>query len=104
MTAQRIEKHSVCDSLCKEMVGIKSRLGELISSIEESGELEKNLQGYVRHLHELIHFIDWKIEIFSKVCPVDWKTLDMNVQSTVSVPPLETSREEDLQPGGNVGG
>jgi hypothetical protein len=102
MTAQKIEKHNFCDSLSREVINIKVKLGELVTKLEETHD--KNLEPYLRHLHEMINFIDWKIEIFSKVCPVDWKTLDINVQSTVSVPPIETSKEEDLPAGGFVGG
>lgn len=102
MTAQNSEKHSFCESLSREVISIKEKLGELVTDLE--GSNEKNLEPYLRHLHEMINFIDWKIEIFSKVCPVDWHSLDMNVESTVSVPPVETSREQDLPAGGYVGG
>jgi hypothetical protein len=102
MTAQRLEKHGFCDSLSREVISIKEKLGELVGELE--GSHDENLEPYVRHLHEMINFIDWKIEIFSKVCPVDWKSLDVNVESTVSVPPIESSKEKDLPAGGYVGG
>ncbi len=102
MTAKRIERHDFCDSLSSEVISIKEKLGELVTKLE--GSHDEKLEPYLRHLYEMISFIDWKIEIFSKVCPVDWKSLDMNVESTVSVPPIEGSKEKDLPAGGYVGG
>jgi hypothetical protein len=102
MTAQRLEKHNFCDSLSSEVISIKEKLGELVTKLEESHD--KSLEPYLRHLHEMINFIDWKVEIFSKVCPTDWSKLDLNVQGTVSVPPVDTGKEKDLPAGGYVGG
>ncbi len=105
MATRQIDIKDYCDSLYKELYGVKSRLSEFVTMIEHMEDKNKKiLNPYIRHLRETLGFIDWKMEIFSKVCPIDWSKFIQDIESTVSVPPVET-REESKQPaGGFVGG
>ena len=105
MTDKLIDTKSFCNSLYKELFGMKSKLEEFASTIEHTeGKTKEALQSYTHHLREMANFIEWKLEIFSKVCPVDWSKLDMDVESKVSVPPVETGKESEMPAGGYVGG
>lgn len=102
MTARKADTHSICTSLYQEMRETNRKLDEFISTIEHSeGKTRTTLNPYLRHLYELKGFIDWKLEIFSKVCPVDWGKEVENIQSTVSV---KASDETDFPAGGYIGG
>jgi hypothetical protein len=59
---------------------------------------------HIRPLHETIGFIDWKLEIFSKVSPFDWSKYVEGIESTVSVPPEGPFNEGDQPAGGYLGG
>jgi hypothetical protein len=104
MTAKRIDIKDYCDSLYTELFDIKLRLGEFLSTIDQiEGKKSGVLSSYGRHLHELISFIDWKLQIFNKVCPVDWSKFSHDVEGTVSVPPVESLKVDETA-GGYVGG
>jgi hypothetical protein len=86
------------------MFDMKKRLGNYVTMIEQTeGKDTLILNQYSRHLDELISFIDWKLEIFNKVCPVDWSKFTEGIESTVSVPPVGPMQEKD-QLGGYMGG
>lgn len=104
MTAKRIDIKDYCDSLYTELFDMKSRLGEFVSTIDQiEGKKSGVLSSYGKHLHELISFIDWKLQIFNKVCPVNWSKFSHDVESTVSVPPAGDLKEDEPA-GGFVGG
>lgn len=103
MTATKATKHGICDSLYTELFGMQTRLDDFISSIEHAeGEALVTLYPYVKHLKELRSFIDWKMEIFSKVCPVDWGKHHTDIESSASVKLEE--KPGDFPAGGYVGG
>ncbi|UCD36322.1 MAG: hypothetical protein JSU90_05695 [Nitrospiraceae bacterium] len=105
MAARKLDIKNYCDTLYGELFGIKTKLNEFVTMIEYTeGKERQTLGSYSRHLQELISFIDWKLEIFNKVCPVDWNRFTHDVESTVSVPPMEGREESDLPAGGYVGG
>ena len=104
MTARKLDIKGYCDSLYTEMFDTKKRLGNYVTMIEQTeGKDKLILNQYSRHLDELISFIDWKLEIFNKVCPVDWGKFTEGIESTVSVPPVGT-QEKDQPAGGYMGG
>ncbi len=101
MTARKVDTHSICDSLYDELLGTKSKLDNFISSIEHAeGKTRKTLKPYLRHLHEMKGYIEWKMEIFSKVCPLDWSK-HTDFESTASV---KIDEKNDFIAGGYVGG
>jgi hypothetical protein len=105
MAAKQIDIKDYCDSLYTELFGMKSKLGEYVTMIEQMEESKKTLLNpSIRHMDEIINFLDWKIEIFSKVCPVDMSKFVKDVESAVSVPPVETMKESKLPAGGYLGG
>jgi hypothetical protein len=57
------------------------------------------LTSHMKHLNEIFETIEWKMEIFSKSCPVDWTKFGVESEGTVSVP----STESDI-PAGYAGG
>jgi hypothetical protein len=105
MTARKLDIKDYCDSLYNELFEMKSRLSGFITMIEQGEDRNRELlDPYVRHLHETIGFIDWKLEIFNKVCPVNWGKYTEGVESTVSVPPMEPFKEGDQPSAGDFGG
>lgn len=103
MTARKLEKHGICDSLYAELFDMKTKLDGFIESIEHTdGDTWETLYPYINHLDELRSFINWKMEIFSKVCPVDWSKHNLDVENTVSVKTDE--KTSDFPAGGYVGG
>ena len=76
-----------CDCLYSELSSMKDSLGGFLTQIDLMEGSEKgSLSSHVRHLNELIQTIDWKLEIFSKECPVDWHKFGEKSESTTSVP------------------
>jgi hypothetical protein len=105
MATRRIDIKDYCESLYTELFGMKSRIGEFVTTIEQmEGEQKKALNPHLRHLNEMISFIDWKLEIFYKVCPVDLSRFGQDFESIVSVPPVETLKEGDQPAAGDIGG
>jgi len=85
--AKQSDINNYCDCLYSELSGMKDSLGAFLTQIDLMSGKEKNvLSSHVKHLNELIRTIDWKLEIFSKECPVDWGKLGKESESTASVP------------------
>ena len=102
MTARRASTHSICDSLYDELQKTNSTLDHFISTIVRTdGKTRETLDPYLRHLEEIRKFIEWKMEIFSKVCPADWQKHNLDFESTASV---KADDENDFPAGGFVGG
>lgn len=104
MATRNIDIKTYCDSLYSELFNMKMRIVEFVTQIEHMEGKEKFMVNpFVRHLNDLINTIDWKLEIFTKACPVDWSKYVEDVESTVSVS-TERMRETDQPAGGYVGG
>lgn len=102
--ATKLPIDQYCDSLYAELYNMKSRLVEFVMEIEHMEGKERSLLNpFTRHLNELIKAIDWKLEIFTKVCPVDWSKYFKGVETTVSVS-TETLKESEQPGGGFLGG
>jgi hypothetical protein len=68
------------------------------------GKEKTVLCSHTKHLNELIKNIEWKMEIFSKECPIDWKSFGEKGESVTSVPTSESLKEKDFPSGGYAGG
>lgn len=97
--------NNYCDSLYSELAGMKETLGSFLAQIDlMEGKDQTVLNSHVKHIDELIRTIDWKMEIFSKECPISWKTLGKESEDTTSVPASETFKSRDFPSGGFAGG
>jgi hypothetical protein len=104
MAAVKSNVKNYCDSLYKELYHMKIKLGRFASIIEQGkGKSKDELIPYVRHLHDMVSFIEWKMEIFNKVCPIEWSKFGEEVETEVSVPTVELT-DADQTPGGYLGG
>lgn len=105
MATKHANINTYCDSLYTELFNMKTRLSEFVTEIEHmEGKERKSLGTFSRHLNEIIETIDWKLEIFTKVCPVEWGKFLKGVESTVSVPSESSMKESEMPAGGYVGG
>jgi hypothetical protein len=103
--ARHIDINGYCDCLYKELSSIKDSLGAFVTQIElMDGKDRTVLNSHLRHLNELIEAVNWKLEIFSKECPVEWSSFDKQSESSTSVPLSESMKERDFPSGGFAGG
>jgi hypothetical protein len=105
MATKHMRVNDYCDCLYTELSSMKESLGAFLDQINlMEGKERGALQSHVRHLNELIQAIDWKLEIFSKQCPVDWSKFGKESESATSVPSSEKIKEKDFPSGGYAGG
>ena len=105
MATKHVDINGYCDCLFQELSSIKDNLNGFVTQIDlMEGKDRGVLNSHVRHLNELIETIDWKLEIFSKECPVDWGKFGKESEGTVSVPTSESMKEKDFPSGGYAGG
>jgi hypothetical protein len=84
---------------------MKDSLEAFLTQIDLMEGKEKGvLHSHTRHLKELIQTIDWKLEIFSRECPVDWSKFGKESEVSTSVPLSESLKEKDFPSGGFAGG
>ncbi|MEW6587203.1 MAG: hypothetical protein AB1442_16530 [Nitrospirota bacterium] len=103
--AKDIGFRDYCDSMYNELSGMKSRLLGFVREIEQMTEPEKEvLKSHIPHFREIVNFIDWKLEILTKVCPFDWTGYAGEVERTVSVRVQEEMPEKEPVAGGYIGG
>ena len=103
--AKHIDINNYCDCLYEELSNIKDSLGGFVTQIELMEQKDKDvLSSHIRHLNELIQTVNWKLEIFSKQCPIDWNKLGKESEISASVPCSETFKEKDFPSGGYAGG
>jgi len=101
MAIKHADIKGYCDTLYMELSGMKNRLTELVNEIEHMGGKDKTvLISHKKHLDELIKAVEWKMEIFSKSCPIDWSKFGVESEGRVSVP----TTESDMPAGGYAGG
>lgn len=104
MATKNIDINNYCDCLYGELSNIKDSLNAFLTQIDlMEGKDRERFRSHVKHLNELIQTVDWKMEIFSKECPVDWKKFGKESEVTTSVPSSESSKEHNF-PGGYAGG
>lgn len=103
--ARHRDINNYCDSLYSELAGMKETLGDFLARINHmEGKDKAVLSSHIRHISELIQTIDWKLEIFSRECPVDWNKLGKESESSASVPSSESLKNPDFPSGGYAGG
>lgn len=96
---KRIENY--CNTLYTELEGVKAKLNDLIAEIEGfSAEEGVHVKSHADHLKKIIDTIDWKLEVFTKVCPLDSGGYSKGAVENVSVPILDP----DQFSGGYLGG
>ena len=85
-----------CDVVFGELTDMKSRLLNLIETIDKmkgrdkeivSGSHDHGTHDHISHLRDIANTIDWKLEILTKVCPADWMKYAAGAESvSVKVP------------------
>ncbi|HET6514253.1 MAG TPA: hypothetical protein VFG09_03775 [Thermodesulfovibrionales bacterium] len=89
-----------CDTVYTELTGMKSRLDDIVKEIKlMKGPEADLLRSHIPHLVELSDKIGWKLDLFLKVCPSDWKGYAAEFEPSASV--LGTT---ESIPGGYPGG
>ncbi len=103
-TVKDVDVRRYCDTLSTELSDIKKRIEAMREQLEKAYGTDSTVyEVHSRHLGELAEFVDWKIQILTKVCPFDWKGMDKDVETTVSVSSPEKSAGPDFS-GGYIGG
>ena len=105
MATKHLKINDYCDCLFSELSSMKESLEAFLTQIDlMDGKQKSVLRSHIKHLNELIQTIDWKLEIFSKECPVDWSKFGKESESSTSVPFSESMKEQDFPSGGYAGG
>jgi hypothetical protein len=97
------ESKGFCDEVYTRLADMKKEILELRDqSVARSPG--KDIEGgmFVRHLSELADQIDWKLQILSHSCPVDWKG-SADYTETAQVNAVEKPGDIEFSPG-YVGG
>ena len=97
------ESKGFCDEVYTQLTDMKEKIIELKNrSVAKSPG--KGIEGgmFGRHLGELADQIDWKLQILSHSCPVDWKG-SADYAETAQVNTTEKSGDDEFSPG-YVGG
>ncbi len=97
------ESKGFCDEVYTQLAAMKEKIIELKArSVAESPG--KDIEGgmFVRHLGELADQIDWKLQILSHSCAVDWKG-SADYAETAQVKAIEKPGDTEFSPG-YVGG
>jgi len=103
-SVKNIELRNYCDTMYRELSGMKSRLLGLVKEIEGmKGHDKEALKSHISHFEDIARTIDWKLEILTKVCPFEWSGYG-DVERTVSVRADEELSREQRVSGGYGGG
>ncbi len=97
------ETKKYCDEVFTQLTDMKEKLIKLQkqSAAESPGmDIEGGL--FSRHLSELADQIDWKLQILSHSCAIDWKGAT-DYEETAQVDMAVKSKDIDFSPG-YVGG
>jgi hypothetical protein len=93
--------NNYCNNIYTELSAVKAKLEGFIGQVEGfKGKEGEHIRSHGDHLREIIKTIDWKLEIFTKACPLDSGGYDEGVIEGASVP----AGEGDKFSGGYVGG
>jgi hypothetical protein len=99
------ESKGFCDEVYTQLADMKERIIALKNrSVAKSPG--KDIEGgmFVRHLSELADQIDWKLQILSHSCTVDWKgSADYTETAQVNAVEKPKTGDVDFSPG-YVGG
>ncbi len=97
------ESKGFCDEVYTELAEMKARIIEL-KDRSVANSPGKDIEGgmFGRHLGELADQIDWKLQILSHSCNVDWKG-SVDFEETAQVNAIEKPGDIEFSPG-YVGG
>ena len=105
MATKHVDIDNYCQCLYSELSTIRDSLDAFITQIDlMEGKDREQACSHIKHLNELMQNVEWKMEIFSKECPVDWKMFGQESSDTASVPLSESMKEKDFPAGGYAGG
>jgi hypothetical protein len=97
------ESKGFCDEVYTQLTAMREKIIELknLSAAKSPG---KDLDGgmFGRHLSELADQIEWKLQILSHSCSVDWNG-SVDYEETAQVNTIEKSEDINFSPG-YVGG
>ena len=97
------ESKVFCDEVYTELLDMKERILDLkVRSIAKSPGIGIEGGMFGRQLSELADQIDWKLQILSHSCSVDWKGAEL-YEEIAEVSSREKSEDLDFSPG-YVGG
>ncbi len=97
------ESKGFCDEVFTQLTDMKEKIIKLqkqSAAVSPGADIEGGLFG--RHLHELADQIDWKLQILSHSCPIDWKGAT-DFEETAQVDVAVKSKDIEFSPG-YVGG
>ncbi len=93
------ESKGFCDEVYTQLQDMKEKIIKLRDrSVAKSPATDIDGGMFRRHLGELADQIDWKLQILSHSCPVDWKG-SMDYEETVQVSTREKSEDIEFSPG-----
>jgi hypothetical protein len=93
------ESKGFCDEVYTQLTDMKNKILELQErsvAVSPGKDVEGGMFG--RHLCELAEQIDWKLQILSHSCSVDWKGA-ADYEETAQVAMTEKSKELEFSPG-----
>ncbi len=97
------ESKGFCDEVYTQLADMREKIIKLRDrSVAKSPGQDIEGGMFVRHLSELADQIDWKLQILSHSCPVDWKGAE-DYEETAQVNTIEKSEDLEFSPG-YVGG
>ncbi len=93
------ESKGFCDEVYTQLADMKERITKLMDR-SAAKSLGTDIDGgmFRRHLCELADQIDWKLQILSHSCPVDWKG-SVDYEETAQVSTREKSEDLEFSPG-----
>ena len=95
---------SYCDRVYTELTEMKSRLLGFVREIDQMRGADKDLlESHKSHLNDIVRTLDWKLEIFTRVCPFEWSGF-ADVEKTASVRLEEGLSEKESIAAGYLGG
>ncbi len=105
MATRKKNIDNYCNTLFNELTDVKGRINTLIGTVEGfSGKEGEHIRSHAEHLRELVKNIDWKLEIFTKVCPLDSGGYSEGAVEGASVPTPDITKESERIAGGHAGG
>ncbi len=93
------ENKKYCDEVFTQLTNMKEmiiKLQKQSAAVSPGTDIEGGL--FSRHLSELADQIDWKLQILSHSCSVDWKGA-MDFEETAQVDVAVKSKDIEFSPG-----
>ncbi len=93
-----------CDAVYGRLSTMYKSILEMRDDLARAyGAESDHFKSHERHLIELAHFVEWKLNLLTKDCPFDWQGLGEDIESIVSVRAPEDVKGPDFS-GGYIGG